>query len=93
MGLDIGISSVILYGKKINTAPIDLIGPSISMASKITSAAQPSQVLVGKSIYDTFLNDTSFRSRFARVKMPSDKWNYTDKSSGNIYELYSYQEG
>lgn len=93
MGLDIGISSVILYGKKINTAPIDLVGPSISMASKITSAAQPSQVLVGKSIYDTFLNDTSFRSKFAKVKMPSDKWNYTDKSSGNIYELYSYHEG
>jgi adenylate cyclase len=27
IGLDIGISSVILYGKRLNTAPIDLIGP------------------------------------------------------------------
>jgi adenylate cyclase len=93
IGLDIGISSVILYGKRLNTAPIDLIGPSISMASKITSAAQPNQILVGKSIYDTFLTDTSFRSKFSRVKMPYDKWNYTDKPSGNIYELYAYHQG
>jgi adenylate cyclase len=90
MGLDIGTSSVILYGKTTDSAPIDLIGPSISMASKITSAAQPNQVLVGKSIYETFLANTPLRNRFSRVKIPHDKWNYTDKSSGNIYELYTY---
>ena len=51
MGLDYGQSMVILYGKNVDLAPIDLIGPSISIASKITSAAQPNQILAGQSVY------------------------------------------
>ncbi|MGA8404236.1 MAG: adenylate/guanylate cyclase domain-containing protein, partial [Nitrososphaeraceae archaeon] len=51
VGLDYGQSMVILYGKNVDLAPIDLIGPSISIASKITSAAQPDQILAGQSIY------------------------------------------
>jgi class 3 adenylate cyclase len=90
VGLDIGTSSVILYGKRIDSAPIDLIGPSISIASKITSVAQPNQILVGKSIYETFLTDPSLRNRFARLKLRYNKWNYIEKTSGNIYELHTY---
>ncbi|MGB7677128.1 MAG: adenylate/guanylate cyclase domain-containing protein [Nitrososphaeraceae archaeon] len=51
VGLDYGQSMVILYGKNVDLAPIDLIGPSISIASKITSAAQPNQILAGQSVY------------------------------------------
>ena len=91
VGLDRGPSSVILYGKSIDLAPIDLIGPSISMASKITSAAEPNQILAGQSVYDVFTSDGLFRNKFTNIKFPYDKWNYVDKSSGNIYELYSYE--
>jgi adenylate cyclase len=91
VGLDCGPSSVILYGKSIDLAPIDLIGPSISIASKITSAAQPNQILAGQSVYDVFTSDDLFRNKFTNIKLPYDKWNYVDKSSGNIYELYSYK--
>ena len=48
------------------------------------------QILVGHSVYDTFTSDGIFRNKFTNVKLPYDKWNYIDKSSGNIYELYSY---
>lgn len=89
-GLEIGISSVILYGKKIDSAPIDLIGPSISMASKITSVAQANQILVGKSIYEIFVDDPPSRNRLTKVKLPHDKWDYIDQSSGNIYDVYVY---
>jgi class 3 adenylate cyclase len=91
VGLDRGPSSVILYGKSIDLAPIDLIGPSISMASKITSAAEPNQILAGQLVYDVFTSDGLFRNKFTNIKFPYDKWNYVDKSSGNIYELYSYE--
>lgn len=91
MGLDCGPSLVILYGKSVNTAPIDIVGPSISIASKIASVAQLNQVLVGQSLYDIFASDDSYNHRFINVKLPNDKWNYVNLSSGNNYELYSYQ--
>ncbi len=91
MGLDCGPSLVILYGKSVNTAPIDIVGPSISIASKIASVAQLNQVLVGQSLYDIFASDDSYNHRFINVKLPNDKWNYVKPSSGNNYELYSYQ--
>jgi adenylate cyclase len=91
VGLDCGTSLVILYGKSVDKAPIDVVGPSISIASKIASAAQINQVLVGQTLYDIFASDDSFNHRFINVKLPNDKWNYVKPSSGNIYELYSYQ--
>jgi adenylate cyclase len=91
VGLDCGPSLVILYGKSIDTAPIDVVGPSISIASKIASAAQLNQVLVGESLYDIFASDDSFNHRFINIKLPDDKWNYVKPTSGNIYELYSYE--
>jgi adenylate cyclase len=90
VGLDCGPSLVILYGKNIDTAPIDVVGPSISIASKIASAAQLNQVLVGQSLYDILASDDSFNHRFINVKLTNVKWNYMKPSSGNIYELYSY---
>jgi adenylate cyclase len=91
VGLDCGPSLVILYGKSIDTAPIDVVGPSISIASKIASAAQLNQILVGESLYDIFASDDSFTHRFINFKLPNDKWNYVKPTSGNIYELYSYE--
>ncbi len=91
VGLDCGPSLVILYGKSIDTAPIDVVGPSISIASKIASAAQLNQVLVGESLYDIFASDDSFNHRFTNFKLPDDKWNYVKPTSGNVYELYSYE--
>lgn len=91
IGLDCGLSLVILYGKSVDKAPIDLVGPCISIASKITSAALPNQILAGQSVYDVFTTDGLFRDKFTNIKLPNDKWNYIDNSSGNIYELYSYE--
>lgn len=91
IGIDCGPSLVILYGKHIAKAPIDLIGPSISIASKITSVAQPNQILVGESIYDTFESDHIFGRKFVNLRLPNDKWNYVNRSSGKLYEIYSYE--
>jgi class 3 adenylate cyclase len=90
-GLDCGPSLVILYGKQIDVAPIDLVGSSISIASKITSAAQPNQILVGQSIYEIFATDESFRKKFMNLRLPHDRWNFADNSKGRIYKLYSYE--
>jgi adenylate cyclase len=45
LGLAYGDALVVLYGKSLEKAHIDIIGSSISLASKIASVAKPNQVL------------------------------------------------
>ncbi len=47
IGLTYGYALVVLYGNNLEKAHIDIIGSSISLASKIVSIAKPNQVLVG----------------------------------------------
>jgi class 3 adenylate cyclase len=45
IGLAYGDALIVLYGKNLEKAHIDIIGSSISMAAKIASVAKPNQVL------------------------------------------------
>ena len=90
IGLEQGPSLVILYGKSIDRAPIDLVGPCISMASKIMSAASTNQILVGQSLYAVFSESDKLKERFTEIKLPIDKWNFNGKHTGNIYKLYTF---
>lgn len=90
IGLEQGPSLVILYGKSIDRAPIDLVGPCISMASKIMSAPGTNQILVGQSLYAVFSEGDKLKERFTEIKLPIDKWNFYDKQTGNVYKLYTF---
>ena len=77
-GLTYGYALVVLYGSNLEKAHIDIIGSSISLASKIVSIAKPNQVLVGESIYNIllpavskndFLNKDKFRDKSRSLKM------------------------
>ena len=59
IGLTYGYALVVLYGNNLEKAHIDIIGSSISLASKIVSIAKPNQVLVGESIYNILLSSVS----------------------------------
>jgi class 3 adenylate cyclase len=102
-GLDFGEVLVVLYGKILEKAHIDIIGSSISMAAKIASIAQPNQVLLGESIYDILLScsaqknnnnkDFSYNnSQFLKVNLDLLKWNYKSHIGGNIYSVYRFLE-
>ena len=53
---------------------LDIIGSSISLASKIVSIAKPSQVLVGESIYNILLTSESIRnSKFIEINLDPTK--------------------
>ncbi len=58
IGLAYGYALVVLYGKSLEKAHIDIIGSSISLASKIVSLAKPNQVLVGEFIYNILLSSS-----------------------------------
>ena len=93
IGLAYGNALVVLYGKNLEKAHIDIIGSSISMAAKIASVAKPNQVLVGELIYNIFLSTFSTKNlkRFREVSFKSNKWNYRSHVNGRrTYRVYEY---
>ena len=93
IGLAYGDALVVLYGKSLEKAHIDIIGSSISMASKIASVAKPNQVLVGELIYEIFLSTFSnkYLKMFREINLDQNKWNYPSHiKGGRIYRVYEY---
>lgn len=85
IGIDVGVHSVIQYGKG-ERSHVDILGYGISMASKISSLAEPDHIVISESIYNGM--HPSARSRFSEVKLDAS-WSYTDENTGKIYRLFT----
>jgi adenylate cyclase len=96
IGLAYGDVLVLLYGKDIKKAHIDIIGSSINMSKKISSIAQPNQVLVGELIYNILISSANYQeflnnSNFIEINLESIKWNYPSLfNAGSVYRVYQY---
>jgi adenylate cyclase len=92
IGLTYGYALVVLYGNSLEKAYIDIIGSSISLASKIVSIAKANQVLVGESIYNILLSSESIRdSEFIEINLDPTKWKYLSRSDPeSMYRVYEY---
>ena len=94
-GLAYGPTLVVLYGKSLEKAHVDITGSSISLAAKIASIAKPNQVLVGELIYNTIMSseDKGFLSKikFNEVRLDPIKWKYLSQSDPqSLYHVYEY---
>jgi class 3 adenylate cyclase len=92
-GLAYGPTLVVLYGKSLEKAHVDITGSSISLAAKIASIAKPNQVLVGELIYNTIMSseDKGFLSKikFNEVRLDPIKWKYLSQSDPqSLYHVY-----
>ena len=99
IGMAYGYALVVLYGKSLEIAHIDIIGSSISMAAKIASLAKPNQVLVGEHIYNILLSSASKKkdflnnSKFIEVNLDPTKWKYLSHfDPESMYRVYEYLE-
>ena len=96
IGLAYGYALVVLYGKSLENAHIDIIGSSISMASKIASLAKPNQLLVGEYIYNILLSSDSKKDflnniTFVEVDLDPIKWKYLSHfDPESMYRVYEY---
>jgi adenylate cyclase len=52
IGLEYGEATVLVYGKNIEFAHIDIIGVSISISAKITPLTSPNEIIVGENAYN-----------------------------------------
>src|ERR671933_2425252 len=96
IGLAYGYGLVVLYGKSLERSYIDIVGSSISLASKIASIARPNQVLVGESIYNILVSSLKHEEflrniKFEEVNLDPIRWKYLSrsdpKSMYHVYEL------
>jgi adenylate cyclase len=94
-----GYALVVLYGKSLEKAHIDIIGSSISLAAKIASIAKPNQVLVGEHIYNIlFMSSASHKdslnnSNFIEVNLDPTKWKYLSHfDPESMYRVYEHLE-
>ena len=97
IGMAYGYALVVLYGKSLEKAHIDIIGSSISLAAKIASIAKPNQVLVGEHIYNIlFMSSASHKdslnnSNFIEINLDPIKWKYLSHSDPeSMYRVYEY---
>jgi class 3 adenylate cyclase len=96
IGVEYGYALVVLYGKNIGKAHLDIIGSSINLAAKIASIAKPNQVLAGEFIYYMIrspADDKHFleNSRFEELELDPAKWKYLSHfSPESMYRVYQY---
>ena len=63
-----------------------MIGPTISIAVKMTSIAKPDQIVIGQKL-DDMLEDTQ-KKTFKRISGISNIWNYANRIGEGRYSLY-----
>jgi adenylate cyclase len=65
---------------------LDILGYTISIATKMTALARPDQIVIGQSVYNSL--DNSQKSNFKVLPVSPEVWNYVSENTGNIYRLY-----
>lgn len=87
IGMDFGENTIVRYGGDELKSHVDILGPGMSIAAKITSLAKPNQILVGEDVYEKL--HPTLKQSFKEIE-GIDRWNYRDKETGKIYRVYAY---
>ena len=81
IGIDVGKNRIVVLGSE-----PDLIGHSITIASKILPLAQPNQMTIGEEAYKMLSPDMA--SQFMKIDPQDKRWNYNHPTTGKIYPIY-----
>jgi adenylate cyclase len=100
VGIDVGEVVVVQYGWNIQSSIVDgkrqtiarkahhdILGYTISIASKITGLADPNQLVIGRYVYDAL--DREQKNTFKMLNVPSELWSYVSGKTGKPYKVYA----
>jgi len=65
---------------------LDILGYTISIASKMTSFARPDQMIIGELVYNAL--DDRQKEHFKEIQVNPEIWSYVSDNTGGIYRLY-----
>lgn len=85
IGLDSGETIVKIIGAESIKIHKDLIGETVSLASKIEKLANANQILMGEST--ALALHTFWRKKIRRFNIPQE-WNYKNRETGKKYPIY-----
>ncbi len=90
IGIDFGKNVIVRYGADEKMAYVDLLGPTMNLASKIQDLAKPNQILVGQEIHDRL--HPSIQEFFSDITNGlADNWQHYLKNSDQVYRVYRYK--
>ena len=90
IGIDFGKNVVVRYGADEEMAYVDLLGPTMNVASKIQNLAKPNQIIVGQEVYvklDPYMQEF-FSNMTDKLVYP---WQHYSKDPDQIYRIYGYK--
>jgi len=88
IGLDFGKNIIVRYGSDKKNSHVDILGPSMNIASKIQHTAYPNQILIGEDVYQRL--HPNMQQQFNQVVWTQTKWKYHDRETGKLYPVYAY---
>ncbi len=90
IGIEYGDAIVLVYGKNVSFAHIDIIGFSISIASKITSLASTDEIIVGENAYINSGDEN--KKYFVDLTLEKgSKWDSIMRYNNNLkYRIFKY---
>ena len=66
---------------------LDVLGYTTSIATKMTGFTTPNQIIIGQSVYEIL--DPVNKSKFNKVNISKDDWDYINPFTGKVYGIYS----
>jgi class 3 adenylate cyclase len=86
IGIDAGENAIVQYGYD-QDSPIDILGYSMNIASKITSLTGANKVSIGENVYKSL--DHKTQREFHELSMPDNKWKYINYGTDRPYKVYT----
>ncbi len=85
IGIDAGENAIVQYGYD-QDSPIDILGYSMNIASKITSLTGANKVSIGENVYKSL--DPNTQSQFREILLPDNRWKYINYGTDKPYKVY-----
>jgi class 3 adenylate cyclase len=90
IGIDAGENAIVQYGYD-QDSPIDILGYSMNIASKITSLTGANRVSIGENVYKSL--DPNTQSQFREILLPDNRWKYINYGTDRSYKVYTLMDG
>ena len=90
VGVDFGQNIVVRYGADVKHSHVDLMGPTMNIASKIQCMAKPNQILIGNDVFQKL--HPNLQKEFKQIIWKNSEWRYRSRLTGEIYKVYEHKE-
>jgi adenylate cyclase len=86
IGIDAGENAIVQFGYE-QSSPIDILGYSMNIASKITSLTGANKISIGENVYRSL--DHKVQREFHELSTSNNRWKYINYGTDKPYKVYT----